>query len=104
MCIRDSRYPARAEELKGGSVYFVREREIVFRMPFLGMRTEDPEFSCIDMEPRIILVEPRPVRFLRGWRYLRPEDAPPDIQQNSENRQQNMPDSIRSGLKEAGLL
>ena len=31
------------------------------------------------LEPRLIMVEPRAKRAHQGWRYLKDEDAPPDL-------------------------
>ena len=97
--------PEKIKELKGGSVYFVRKRTTIFRMPFLGIMPvpeftpdADPKFAnhvAICCAPKIVTVEAWPVGFLRGWRYLEADAAPPDL-----------PDAgprIPAELKELGL-
>ena len=44
-----------------------------------------------------------PVGKVRGWRYLRDADAPPDIRP-VENADVDLPPELRRDLKEAGLL
>ena len=80
-----SRLPRRHPELVGGSVFFVRRGEALFRMPFIGIE-DDPEKAAryqgryvILMEPTLIRVASTPrVGFVRGWRYLKADDAPAD--------------------------
>ena len=106
--------PRREPELEGGSVYFVHKRKTVFRMPFLGIEPvrdfapdAGPRFInqvAICCAPEIVMVERYPVRFLRGWRYLRGVDAPPDLPAESGNDARNMPPNMRRELEEAGLL
>ena len=83
------RRPKRADELAGGSVYFVAKGWTLFRAPFAGIEriadfTPDPDPEWADAwailyEPRPVMVESRRVYRLQGWRYLTPEDAPPDV-------------------------
>ncbi len=84
------RRPRRVGELAGGSVYFVENREIRFRMelegvvrvremfPAAGERFLDWWALCC--RPRMIRVVQREVGWLRGWRYLEGADAPADDQ------------------------
>lgn len=108
--------PRRVDELAGGSVYFVHKRETLFRMPFLGIEPvrefapdADPKFSnhvAICCAPEIVMVARQPVRFLRGWRYLRGEDAPPDICPTDVGQvsDEDLPPAMQADLQEAGLL
>ena len=83
------RRPLRTTELKGGSVYYVAKGWTVFRSPFLGIERvaefcPDPDPEWVDAwaivyEPRVIMVASQRVHRLRGWRYLKPADVPPDI-------------------------
>ena len=76
-----SRRPRRAEELKGGSMYFVQNKETVFRMPIVEVEDRDDEgLWPIALEPKLIRVEPLYVGFIRGWRYLDPLRAPKDLE------------------------
>ena len=73
-----SRTPRRADEMKGGSVYFVAKRRALFRLPFTEI-DPDEQGCAIVMRPHLIRVEQRAVGFVRGWRYLADADAPPDL-------------------------
>ena len=71
------RRPKRADELKGGSVYFCRSGFTLFRMPFKRLVPIDGGFR-IEMKPEIIRVEAKRVGMVRGWRYLEGDVAPAD--------------------------
>ena len=73
-----TRRVSRAAELKGGSVYFVRQGRTLFRMPFQEVEP-DGDYWAINMKPELIRVEQVRVGMVRGWRYLKDEDAPPDL-------------------------
>ena len=77
-----SRRIRRADELAGGSVFFVGRRGseylALFRMPLLDVE-EGADSWYICMRPQIVLVQPRSVGWVRGWRYLAAADAPPDL-------------------------
>ena len=76
-----SRRITRADELKGGSVFFVggpgRDMAL-FRMPCIGVEEDNPGWA-ICMKPRLIMVQPRVVGRVRGWRYLDAKSAPSDL-------------------------
>ena len=111
--------PRRLDELKGGSVYFVRKGQTMFRMPLIAVCSVaefcDPDpppkgyeahtaFVC---DPALVTVGSHPVRFLRGWRYLKGDDAPPDLPRQLSTDYEHsgeMPPEMRRDLKEAGLL
>ncbi len=104
--------PRRVDELKGGSVYFVYRNHTMFRMPFVGVEPVrefttryDPFFEnhfAIMCSPHHVAVEPRPVRFLRGWRYLEGRDAPPDLA-GGVHHDGGLPESLRRELHDLGL-
>ena len=90
-----TRRPRRLAERDGGSVFFVAGGYTLFRLPLVcvepievfaklfGLKAEVPErfaggwsFTC---RCQVTLVESRRVYRLRGWRYLDPADAPPDL-------------------------
>lgn len=73
-----TRRVTRADELKDGSVYFVRQGRTLFRMPFVRVE-DDGDGWAICMRPELIRVEHKRVGMVRGWRYLKAGDAPPDI-------------------------
>jgi len=71
--------PTRHAELVGGSLFWILQHAIVARSPILGFReTADGRWN-IDLEPRLIRVQPKAKRAHQGWRYLKDKDAPRDL-------------------------
>lgn len=75
--------PKRVAELTGGgSIYWVMRRLVTARQRILGLeRDTDAEgrrFCLLVLDPRLVATESRPQRPFQGWRYLNPDDAPPD--------------------------
>ena len=106
-----TRAPRRVEELlDGGSVYFVRGGLTLFRMPLIAIDDQRTDVArrylgtvLIVMEPRLIAVEQRRIGFLRGWRYMKDEDKPPDLPP-IEIAEVDMPPDMVADLKRQGLL
>jgi hypothetical protein len=100
--------PKRAEELTdGGSLYWVIRGEILCRQRLLDVRPfvdrEGVGRCHLVLEPKLVLVEPRPFRAFQGWRYLEPKDAPRDLDRAAPGVR-NMPEGLRRELRELGLL
>ncbi len=100
--------PKRAAELlDGGSIYWVIRGEILCRERILDIRPvvdRDGVSRCqLVLDPKCILVQPRPYRAFQGWRYLEVTDAPPDLDRAAPGAR-NMPESLRRELRELGLL
>ena len=55
------------------------------------------------LEPKLVLVEPRPWRAFQGWRYLASENCPRDLDRVAPGAK-NMPEAMRRELRELGLL
>jgi len=77
-------YTQKAEEIIGqGSLYWVIRGSITLRQAVLGIdRVKDSEgqaMTAILLAPDHVAVRPTPRRPFQGWRYLAPEDAPPDL-------------------------
>ncbi len=81
--VRTRNTPVRADELiAGGSLYRVIKGVIVCRQCILGIETvgEGRESRCaITVEPTLISVTPTPKRPFQGWRYLKGDEAPGDL-------------------------
>lgn len=71
--------PKRAEEIAGGSLFWIVKHQLVGRSPILGFGEAEGGKVAIHLEPRLILVQARPKRAHQGWRYLEGADAPPDL-------------------------
>jgi hypothetical protein len=100
--------PKRADELKdGGSLYWVIRGEIMCRQIIRDIRPfrdKDGIGRCgVVLEPKVVLVEPRPFRAFQGWRYLDPKDAPRDLGKVAPGAAA-MPEKMRRELRELGLM
>jgi hypothetical protein len=100
--------PKRAEELiDGGSLYWVIRGEIMCRQVIKDVRPfvdKDGIGRCgIVLDPKPVLVEPRPYRAFQGWRYLDVKDAPADLGKRDKGSAA-MPDTLRRELRELGLM
>ena len=79
--------PKRAAEMEGvSSIYWVIAGQVVCRQPILRLapytNEEGKDYCDIIMSRDMIRTVPYPKRPFQGWRYLRPEDAPPDLGAN----------------------
>jgi hypothetical protein len=81
--MRTRQTPKRAAELlDGGSLYRVFKGVILCRQPILAVETvgEGVTARCeVTVSPDLVRVAPTPRRAFQGWRYLAPQDAPPDL-------------------------
>jgi len=101
--------PRRSDEiLQGGSIYWVIKRLIQVRQRIIGFDEgvkEDGKPCCqIVLDPELVLVKPKPRRPFQGWRYLKPEQTPPDLPASVEAAGSGMPLAMQKELSELGLL
>jgi hypothetical protein len=80
----NTRYrPKRAEELVGGSLYWIVKHSLAVRQTILGFADgEDARRCLIRLEARLVPVRARPKRAHQGWRYLAGSDAPQDLDES----------------------
>jgi len=72
--------PKRADELIGGSIYWIVKHRIAVRQTILGFAdSESDRRTIIRLDPELVAVRALPRRAHQGWRYLAPADAPPDL-------------------------
>lgn len=92
--------------LDGGSLYWVVKGMVQCRQKLVDIRPfvdgEGIQRCRLVLEPVVVRTEWQPRRPFQGWRYLKPEDAPPDIRAGSGTA--GMPDRLRRELAELGLL
>ena len=74
-----ARHPRRAEELAGGSVFFVRSGRTLFRLGIEDIAVTRTGMTRIAMTPFVYPVVAKRVGMVRGWRYLEERDAPADL-------------------------
>lgn len=96
-----------ADLLDGGSLYWVIKGQLSCRQPLLdvGAFTDGEGIGrCrLALGPSLVPVRPRPCRPFQGWRYLVPEDAPPDLGREADEVAM-MPEPLRRELASLGLL
>jgi len=100
--------PKRKDELlDGGSIYWVIRGQIACRERIRDIRPfvdKDGIGRCaLVLDPKLVLVEPRPYRAFQGWRYLAAKDAPRDLDKVVKGAAA-MPEEMRRELRELGLM
>jgi hypothetical protein len=100
--------PKRADQLTdGGSLFWVIRGEIMCRQRIRAVRPfrdKDGVGRCgLVLDPKVVLVTPRPYRAFQGWRYLQPADAPRDLDKAVPGAAA-MPETLRRELRELGLM
>lgn len=100
--------PKRADELlDGGSLFWVIRGQIMCRQRLIAVRPfvdKEGVGRCgLALEPKVMLVEPRPFRAFQGWRYLEDKSAPRDLDRAAPGVAA-MPEQLRRELRELGLL
>lgn len=71
--------PTRHAELIGGSLYWIIKHRLVGRQEILGFGAGDDGRCLIELDARLMPVQPHPRRAHQGWRYLEHRDAPADM-------------------------
>jgi hypothetical protein len=99
--------PKRAEELIGGSIFWIMGHRLVARQPILSIamaQTDWGEKCAIELAPGPIPVVPMPKRAHQGWRYLEPADAPTDLAEGGSNGVEALPAGLVRELQGLWLL
>jgi hypothetical protein len=72
--------PKRADELVGGSIFWIVKHRITARQTILGFaEREEDRRTIIRLDPELVTVRALPRRAHQGWRYLAAADAPSDL-------------------------
>ena len=100
--------PKRADELTdGGSIFWVIRGQITCRERILDIRPFTDKAGIgrcrLVLDPKCVLVEPRPRSAFQGWRYLEAKEAPRDLSLAAPGAAK-MPEQMRRELRELGLL
>ena len=104
--------PRRVDDvLDGGSIYWVIKGIVRCRQRILGFeRVVDGEGRAdthILLDPALVPTWPQPCRAFQGWRYLKPQDVPADLEQalgGVEGDVAEMPAQMLVELRALGLL
>ncbi|MCZ4343060.1 DUF1489 domain-containing protein [Sphingomonadaceae bacterium G21617-S1] len=102
--VLSTRYmPKRADEMVGGSLYWISQHRFGLRQPLVGFSEIEGGRIGIVLAPVLIEVEPRPRRAHQGWRYLSAEDAPRDLAEGGVSGE-GIPAGLHAELAAMGLL
>lgn len=98
-----------AEVLDGGSLYWVIGGMLVVRQLIRDITAEDGADgvarTALVLDPVLVPVAGRPMQPFQGWRYLRPEAAPPDLATAPAAAGADaLPAALRADLRALGLL
>jgi len=87
--------PKRAEELVGGSLFWIVKQRLAARQTILGfeVRASDRK-TIIRLDPELVPVRALAKRGHQGWRYLAAADAPPDLAEGEDGVAALPPDLI----------
>jgi hypothetical protein len=107
---RTRNFPRRAAEIReGGSIYWVIGGATIVRQRILDIVEErwDDGSACtgLVLDPTLVPVSARLVKPFQGWRYLAPNDAPPDLAIAPEAEGvSSLPPTLRRDLRALCLL
>ncbi len=98
--------PKRADDvINGGSLYWVIKGQIAVRQKILELRpvvrAGTPRCGIV-YDAKLVAVARRVHRAFQGWRYLKPEDAPPDARGSKGGA--GLPEALKAELVSLGLL
>jgi hypothetical protein len=101
--------PKRRDELlAGGSLYWVIKGLVQVRQPLLditeGTKEDGTPCCLLTFNNQLVPVRPVPRRAFQGWRYLDPDEAPPDLEARTAASLGAMPTRLRRQLAELGLI
>jgi len=71
--------PKRADELIGGSLYWIVKHQLIARSLILRFEEDERGHCLIRLADPIVPVRARPKRAHQGWRYLAENDTPADL-------------------------
>jgi hypothetical protein len=96
--------PKRADELVGGSIYWIVKHRIAARQTILGFADrEEDRRTIIRLDPILVAVRALPKRAHQGWRYLEPADAPLDLE-GDDSGLAEMPPALTARLAALALI
>lgn len=96
-----------AELLDGGSIFWVIKGMILCRQSIVRLDEYDSADGvrrcAIVLDPEVVRVAATPRRPFQGWRYLQPDDAPPDLSKTRQG-EEPLPPELSAALAEIGIL
>ena len=96
--------PKRADEMIGGSIYWIVKHRLIARQTILGFEdAEEGRRTLVRLDARLVPVRGRPKRAHQGWRYLDPNDAPSDLA-GDEDGLEELPSALMAKLSALALI
>jgi hypothetical protein len=97
--------PKRAEEVIGGSLFWIIKHRLVARQAILGF-DDDPDGRRIRIRltTGLVAVRAQPKRAHQGWRYLPEGDAPIDLDGEEADGLADLPPRIAAELFALALI
>ncbi len=101
--------PKQAEEIlaSGGSIYRIMKGTMYCRQKIVGFKqyeTENGKKCIIYTDTKVIPTQPLPMRAFQGWRYLKPENTPADLDAIASGEARLSHAQEEQALRELGLL
>jgi hypothetical protein len=97
--------PKRAEELVGGSVFWIVKHRLAARQTILALDTRAADRkTVISLSPDLVPVRAIAKRAHQGWRYLSMEDAPPDFADCDDDGLMSLPPELAGKLTSLALI
>ncbi|HEU0099737.1 MAG TPA: DUF1489 family protein [Allosphingosinicella sp.] len=96
--------PKRADELIGGSIYWIVKHRIAARQAIIGFADrEEDRRTIIRLDPLLVPVRALARRAHQGWRYLDPADAPLDLD-GDDSGLAELPSALSAKLAALALI
>jgi hypothetical protein len=95
--------PKRADELVGGSIFWIVKHRLAARQTIIGFRDGADRRTIIDLDAELVPVRAVAKRAHQGWRYLAAEDAPHDFD-GEDDAVAAMPPGLAIKLAALGLI
>ncbi|PTX54317.1 hypothetical protein C8N43_3131 [Litoreibacter ponti] len=101
-------WPKREAELvNGGSIYWVIKGVVQARQKIIRLdeydRGDGIRRCALVFDPKLIRVAPVLKKPFQGWRYLKPEDSPPDLTERRA-KEDALPPELSAALADIGIL
>ena len=95
--------PKRADELVGGSLFWIVKHRLIARQEIFGFEERESDGrTLIWLSADLVPIELRLKRAHQGWRYLDPREAPPDA--GSVDGMTTLPSDVARELARLALI
>jgi hypothetical protein len=95
--------PRRAEELIGGSLFWIAKHRLGVRQTILGFDEDEGGRCLIRLDAKLVSVQPVTRRAHQGWRYLAGMHAPADLAEGT-GAEDRIPPMLEAELAALGLI